>query len=511
MASIRSSPEKSGNGLLGSVPMKTVHDEVVGKVSAAAKCFFDRGEPFRIFHGSTNSTRPAHGSQVVDISALSNILDVDTSCRIATVEPNVPMDKLIEATLPHGLMPPVVMEFPGITVGGGFAGSAGESSSFKYGSFDSIVRSIEMVLANGDVVTASGTERPELFKGAAGSLGTLGIVTKLELRLVPAKRFVKLTYTPYSTVQATVMAIRHATEGPENDFVDGIIFSKSHGLVMTGQLTDDIPPSATLRTFSRARDPWFYLHAAAKPTDAPSVDCIPLAEYLFRYDRGGFWVGAEAFRYFRFMPFNRLTRRLLNDLMHTRMMYRAVHGDITFGYMIQDLSLPYSTVEKFIDYTSEELDIWPLWLCPLPAIEPPTFHPCSIDHKDGSQPMLNVGLWGRASKDMEVFVRQNRDMETYLAELGGRKVLYAHTYYPEDEFWQLYDRDWYQVLRERYSATALPTVYDKVKVNAPARRHGLRSTWPLAGVIGAWRAIRSRDYRLHRQATWMYEEEAKIA
>lgn len=46
-------------------------------------------------------------------------------------EPNVPMDSLLEACLQHGLLPPVVMEFPGITVGGGFAGTAGESSSFS--------------------------------------------------------------------------------------------------------------------------------------------------------------------------------------------------------------------------------------------------------------------------------------------------------------------------------------------------------------------------------------------
>jgi FAD/FMN-containing dehydrogenase len=58
------------------------------------------------------------------------------------------MDKLVEATLEYGLIPPVVMEFPGITVGGGYAGSAGESSSFKYGYFDQTVNSVEIVLAN---------------------------------------------------------------------------------------------------------------------------------------------------------------------------------------------------------------------------------------------------------------------------------------------------------------------------------------------------------------------------
>lgn len=73
---------------------------------------------------------------MVDTSAMSRVLKIDTERKTALVEPNVPMDSLVEATLRHGLIPPVVMEFPGITVGGGFAGTSGESSSFRYSFFD---------------------------------------------------------------------------------------------------------------------------------------------------------------------------------------------------------------------------------------------------------------------------------------------------------------------------------------------------------------------------------------
>lgn len=69
---------------------------------------------------------------MVDTSAMSHILKIDTDNMTALVEPNVPMDSLVEGTLQYGLIPPVVMEFPGITVGGGFAGISGESSSFRY-------------------------------------------------------------------------------------------------------------------------------------------------------------------------------------------------------------------------------------------------------------------------------------------------------------------------------------------------------------------------------------------
>src|SRR5690349_20576363 len=108
------------------------HKLIVEKVAASVQSYFTRRIPFRIYHGSTNSTRQTayQRENTVDISALSRVINVDTKARTALVEPNVPMDRLVEATIKHGLVPPVVMEFPGITAGGGFAGTGGESSSF---------------------------------------------------------------------------------------------------------------------------------------------------------------------------------------------------------------------------------------------------------------------------------------------------------------------------------------------------------------------------------------------
>ncbi|KAF2118236.1 hypothetical protein BDV96DRAFT_620203 [Lophiotrema nucula] len=472
------------------------HEEVVSKISTRVAALFRRKQAFRIFHGSTNSTRPVHQEPVVDISAFSNILEIDKESRVAIVEPNVPMDQLVRATLGHGLIPPVVMEFPGITVGGGFAGSAGESSSFKHGYFDETITEIEMVLASGEVVTASEAENADLFKGAAGSIGTLGIVTKLRLKLMPAKRFVKLAYHPFGSLHETIGILRKATEDFTNDYVDGILFSKTHGVLMTGQLTDELPPGKVPQSFSAAKDPWFYLHVKKMPIDRVSVDYIPVAEY------------------FGFLPFNRVTRWLLDDFLHTRVMYRALHGsNMSFLHVIQDLSLPYATVEEFVDYTSQNLNIWPLWLCPLRAVNPPTFHPYSMDKENHHlpQPMLNIGLWGAASRDIDSFVRQNRELEVRLAELGGHKVLYSHTYYTKDEFWQLYDKQWYEALREKYTATSLPTVYDKVNVDVMQWKQlqssnwmkMLGTSWPFAGFVGFWYALKSGDYRLHRDLDWM--------
>ena len=134
------------------------HNLKVAVIAKKVLSFFDRNEPFRISHGSTNSTRPRHDEKVVDISTLSSIVEIDVEARTVLVEPNVPMDKLVAATLERGLVPPVVVEFPGITAGGAFSGTAGESSSFKFGLFDKTVNRVEILLGNSNLVNASREE-----------------------------------------------------------------------------------------------------------------------------------------------------------------------------------------------------------------------------------------------------------------------------------------------------------------------------------------------------------------
>src|ERR1051325_7578003 len=110
------------------------HASLVAEISATVQRFYRQRIPFRISHGSTNSTRHAVSRQnVVNTGPLNSVLEVDSAKKVVLVEPNVPMDRLVQSTLQHGLVPPVVMEFPGITVGGGYAGTAGESSSFRHG------------------------------------------------------------------------------------------------------------------------------------------------------------------------------------------------------------------------------------------------------------------------------------------------------------------------------------------------------------------------------------------
>ncbi|CAL5874241.1 uncharacterized protein PFLUO_LOCUS8529 [Penicillium psychrofluorescens] len=516
------------------------HRDAVQQVATRVADFHRRRQPFRIYHGSTNSTRPSGhaASTTVSTAGLTRVLEVDETRQTALVEPNVPMDALVAATRVHGLVPLVVMEFPGITAGGGFSGTSGESSSFREGFFDNTVNWIEMVLADGQVVkayhdrVASEFEiqdaRSDLFWGAASSFGTLGVVTLLEVRLKNAYPLVELQYYAAADMEAALRIFREAAADPTTEYLDGIIYARDHIVVCAGRQAERTSASQ-LQHFAGRHDDWFYLHAQRiapkplgdQPAPAPVVDYIPLTDYLFRYDRGGFWVGRYAYRYFR-VPFTSVTRSLLDRFMHTRVMYHALHvSGLSRRYIIQDVGVPVPAAPEFLDWLDcpENFGQYPIWLCPLPAGSAGGLEGQTINaslHPDQTA-LMNFGVWGPATTaDPSRFRSQNRRLEQKVQDLRGKKWLYAHTYYTEEEFWAIYNKAEHDSLRNKYAAEYLPSLYDKVRVQEAdlpgagsgkfeagwkgAVKRTLWDVWPCSGLYGAYKAWRGGDYLLQKES-----------
>jgi Delta24-sterol reductase len=497
------------------------HDAMVSAIAANVRRFCDRQEAFRIYHGSTNSTRKSEyrRDNIIDTSKLTNVLSVDREKRTALVEPNVAMDGLVEVTLPYGLVPPVLMEFPGITAGGGFSGTSGESSSFRYGFFDRTVNWIEMILPNGEKATASSTDKPDLFWGAAASFGTLGVITLLEIQLIEAKPYVELTYHTTKNMSQALKKIDEVTGDASIDYLDGIVLAKDWIILCSGRLTNSVPDGVKVQQFTRAKDPWFYLHAKKITSQAtgPVVEVVPLVDYLFRYDRGGFWVGMYAFKYF-ITPFNRISRRVLDRFMHTRVMYHALHqSGLSKENIIQDVAVPYAAAEIFLDWLHDTFSIYPLWLCPLRQRGKAADSPQGLlaEKVDPNAPeyLMNFGVWGPGPTNRREFVSVNRRLEQKVQELQGKKWLYAHAYYTEDEFWSIYGREQYDSLRAKYHATYLPSIYDKVRVDVAAEEKAAQESWivwllvlfwniwPLSGLYGVYKAWMGGDYLLSKKST----------
>jgi glycolate oxidase len=141
--------------------------------------------------GYTGGAVPTRGGVVLSMERLNRILEIDESNLLAIVEPNVINGDLQRAVEAVGLFyPPDPASLDRSSIGGNVAECAGGPRAFKYGTTKHYVLALEAVLANGDVIhTGSKAVKNvvgyDLTQLLVGSEGTLAIITKITLRLIP--------------------------------------------------------------------------------------------------------------------------------------------------------------------------------------------------------------------------------------------------------------------------------------------------------------------------------------
>ncbi|MGQ9581925.1 MAG: FAD-binding oxidoreductase [Thermoplasmatota archaeon] len=141
--------------------------------------------------GLSGQVVPVQGGVLMDMMRMSRILAIRIEDLYVEVEPGVVFAKLNEALAPHGYwFPPAPGSGDVCTIGGMIGNSASGIRTIKYGATRDLVMGLEVVLADGTLIevgnrtvkNASGYQLEKLF---VGSEGTLGIVTKARLRILP--------------------------------------------------------------------------------------------------------------------------------------------------------------------------------------------------------------------------------------------------------------------------------------------------------------------------------------
>jgi delta24-sterol reductase len=414
---------------------------------------------------------------------LKRIIQIDTKRQSALVEPRVTMYELAHVAYKHNLFVPVVPEFKEITVGGAIMGAAGESSSRAYGIFSDTLLRCEVLLGNGSCVKASAQEESELFFALPGSYGSLGTLLLAEIQLIPAPSLIQLTHRFFADAFATLQALRELcgqTHPPM--YIEALLFSPSAGVLLTAQpLFNDT--SAPKTRLTRPWSPWFYQHVQAKAHSQDYIENILPLEYLFRYDRGAFWMGSYLLRpriLFDFLwegwgrkedtfsPYGPevvdpirpktapqlLTRLLTSGLMSSQQLYSLLHrGEawVRDKFIIQDVCIPEHNAPQFLQTLLQEVAIFPLWLCPIRTTNTPQLFAPHLQSKNQEDFVINFGIYGLPQKCTPI-AALTRQLEREAAHLQGRKVLYSHSYYTKEEFWQIYSQPDYQALRKKYYA-----------------------------------------------------------
>lgn len=163
----------------------------------------------------------AEDGLVIDMSDLNAVHAVEAD-RV-TVGGGATWRSVLDATLPHGLTPPVLTDYLDLSVGGTVSAGGLGGMTFRHGFQSCNVIELEVVTGEGEVVTCSASARPELFDAVRGGLSQYGIITRAVLRLVRAPERVRLHTLSYPDHRAMTADQRRLLSTDRVDFLQGTI------------------------------------------------------------------------------------------------------------------------------------------------------------------------------------------------------------------------------------------------------------------------------------------------
>lgn len=181
--------ERIVNDITGLNPVHVARVVRPGSVEEVVAAIRSSSGPISIGGGRfSQGSQVAHpGSIHLDMRGLDKVLALDVQNRRVTVQAGITWRALQEQLDPHDLAIRIMQTYSNFTVGG----SASVNVHGRYIGEGPLVRSIEglrVVLADGSVVSASPTERPDLFYGVIGGYGGLGVIVEVTLGLAENSR-----------------------------------------------------------------------------------------------------------------------------------------------------------------------------------------------------------------------------------------------------------------------------------------------------------------------------------
>ncbi len=163
--------------------------------------------------GLSGGALPLYGGVVLDMRRFNKIVHLDKRNLQVTVEPGMITQELQDAVKAVGLFyPPDPASKGSCFIGGNVAENSGGPRAVKYGVVKDYVLNLEMVLPNGDVIwtganVLKNSTGYNLTQLVVGSEGTLGIITKIVLRLIPAVRHDLLMLVPFRKASEACEAV----------------------------------------------------------------------------------------------------------------------------------------------------------------------------------------------------------------------------------------------------------------------------------------------------------------
>ena len=158
------------------------------------------------------STVPLNGGIILDLSRMNRMLELDRDTMTATVEPGVLLQDFQAYVEAQGFFYPPDPGEKASSIGGNISTNAGGMRAVKYGVTRDYVRGLEVVLADGTILNVGGKQVKDasglsLKHLLIGSEGTLAVITKCLLRLLPRPEASVSVLVPYADLKTGIQSV----------------------------------------------------------------------------------------------------------------------------------------------------------------------------------------------------------------------------------------------------------------------------------------------------------------
>jgi len=229
-------------GGISRMPEVLVRVRTTEEVSAIMKLAHERTIPVTVRGSGTGlvgAAVPIHGGILLETTKMNKILNLDSNNLTVTVQPGVLLMELAAFAEEHDFLYPPDPGEKSATIGGNISTNAGGMRAVKYGVTRDYVRSLTVVLPNGEIQTfgaavaknSSGYSLKDLI---IGSEGTLAIICEAVLKLVPLPKVSVSLLVPFPDMKCAIEAVPHIIRSKVTPTAieymsrDTILFSESY-------------------------------------------------------------------------------------------------------------------------------------------------------------------------------------------------------------------------------------------------------------------------------------------
>lgn len=395
----------------------------------------------------------------LNVKKFTRVISIDPTHLTAEVEAMITYEDLVRETLKYNCLPPVVPELKTITVGGALVGLGIESSSFRYGLVHETILEVDVLTANGTVLTCTpDNEHRDLFFSLPNSYGTLGYALRIKLKLIPAKQHIRLTNIRFTDINTYFDKLNEVCTEKAHAYIDGVIFSKNEAYIILGDFVDKVPFTSD----------YTYMSIYFKSIRSKKTNYLTTHDYIWRWDADWFWCSKH------FGMNSKILRLLFGKFMLKSATYwklmRLANSNPLLRFLvrlfekpsesvIQDILIPIQNAPSFYDFFLHTIGITPIWICPFQAYHPDRKYP--LFTLDPSTLYMDFGFWDIVPSHKPKG-HLNRLIEQKAKDLQGYKSLYSDSFYSSDEFWQIHSQSAFAKIKEKYDPKKVfKDLYDK--------------------------------------------------